>query len=292
MGLDLRARLEAALDEDLGPGDLTTEATIPEGARGRGEIVAKEALVVSGQRVVRLAFEVAAARLGHGSASFVAYQPEVADGTAVAAGTVIGRVSGDLRAILVGERLALNLLMLLCGVATHTAAVLRAAGPATFKLVDTRKTTPLWRDLEKAAVVHGGGANHRFGLFDGVLIKDNHIAGAGGVAAAVDAARARAHHLVRVEVEVSTLDELEEALEAGAEGVLLDNMDDDLLVAAVGRVADHEARTGRHVFTEASGNMTGERLARIAAIGLDLVSMGGLIHQARWADLSLRVARA
>jgi nicotinate-nucleotide pyrophosphorylase (carboxylating) len=278
---DLRQRLQLALEEDLGPGDLTTEACIPPAAIGRGVLLAKQDLVISGLSVARLAFEAAAQRVG----GFVALHEDAADGDAVARGTTIARVSGNLRAILIGERLALNLLMRACGIATHVRAVVDAVGPATFRVVDTRKTTPLWRDLEKAAVRHGGGGNHRFGLFDGVLIKDNHVAGVGGVAEAVARARDAVHHLVRVEVEVTNLTQLDEALQAGADAILLDNMDDATLAAAVARVRG----LGRDVLLEASGNMTAERMKRIAALGLDLVSMGGLIHQARWADLSLDV---
>lgn len=278
---DLRQRLQLALEEDLGPGDLTTEACIPPTAIGRGVLLAKQDLIISGLSVARLAFEAAAQRVG----GFVALHEDAADGDAVARGTTIARVSGNLRAILIGERLALNLLMRACGIATHVRAVVDAVGPATFRVVDTRKTTPLWRDLEKAAVRHGGGGNHRFGLFDGVLIKDNHVAAVGGVAEAVARARDAVHHLVRVEVEVTNLTQLDEALQAGADAILLDNMDDATLAAAVARVRG----LGRDVLLEASGNMTAERMKRIAALGLDLVSMGGLIHQARWADLSLDV---
>lgn len=279
--MQLRRRLELALDEDLGPGDLTTDATVPPEATGRAVLVAKEALVVSGQDVGRLAFEVAAARYG----TFVVYKPEAADGEVVEPGTVIGTVNGNLRAILVGERLALNLMMRMCGIASHVRRTLAEVEGATFRAVDTRKTTPLWRDLEKAAVRAGGGHNHRFGLFDGVLIKDNHIAAAGGVAVTVARVREEVHHMVRVEVEVTSLDQIPEALDAGADGLLLDNMDDATLAEAVRIV-----RAGwPHAFLEASGNMNAERMKRIAQIGLDVVSVGGFIHQARWADLSLRV---
>ena len=278
---DLSQRLALALDEDLGPGDLTTEACVGPTAMGRAELIAKQDVVVSGLSYARAAFEAAAKRYG----AFVALHEDAVDGDRVSRGATIARVSGNLRAILVGERLALNLMMRASGIATHVRAVVDAVGPATFRVVDTRKTTPLWRDLEKAAVRHGGAGNHRFGLFDGVLIKDNHIAACGGVGEAIARARDAVHHLVRIEVEVTHLGQLDEALQAGADAVLLDNMDDATMAAAVRRVRE----TGRSIGIEASGNMTAERMRRIADLGLDLVSMGGLIHQARWADLSLNV---
>lgn len=279
--MNLRARLAAALAEDLGPGDLTTEACFDAKATGRGTIVAKETLVVSGLDAARLAFEAAAAHYG----AFVVVTPLVADGDVAERGAVVARVHGSLRAMLVGERLALNLLMRMCGVATHVRRVLDEVGPTTFRAVDTRKTTPLWRDLEKAAVRHGGGHNHRFGLFDGVLLKDNHVAACGGVREAVARARAAVHHLVRVEVEVTRLDQLEDALDGGADGVLLDNMDDATIGAAVELVRTRWP----HAFVEASGGMNAARMKALAAVGLDVVSVGGFVHQARWVDLSLEV---
>ena len=155
------------------------------------------------------------------------------------------------------------------------------------RVVDTRRTTPLLRALERDAVVTGGAHNHRFALYDGVLIKDNHIAAAGGVWAAISRARRSVHHLVRVQVEVSTLEQLFEALDAGVDAVLLDNMDDDQLAEAIAVIRGSES--AQHVVIEASGNMTAERLGRISELDLDVVSMGGLIHQARWVDLSMSV---
>jgi nicotinate-nucleotide pyrophosphorylase (carboxylating) len=211
------------------------------------------------------------------------YKPVVAEGEEVAAGTVIATVEGPLASLLTGERCALNFLMHLCGIATHTREAVRAAG--FLRVVDTRKTTPLHRALEKHAVRIGGGGNHRFGLFDGILIKDNHIIAAGGILKAVERARQYAHPLVKVEVEVETLSELAEALEAGADVILLDNMDNATLAEAVGIVRNVSPK----VLLEASGNMSAERLVTMGKLGIDYVSMGGLIHQARWADLSLRI---
>jgi nicotinate-nucleotide pyrophosphorylase (carboxylating) len=272
-------RVALALEEDLGPGDLTTEATVDAASISSAIIKAKEDLVLSGLDAVRAAFDAIGKRLG----TFVSVQPAVADGTRVSAGTVVVKLHGNTRALLIGERTALNLLMRMSGIATHVARVREEVGPATFQIVDTRKTTPLWRDLEKAAVRHGGGANHRWGLFDGVLIKDNHIAAVGGVGEAVMRAREAVHHLVKIEVEVTSVDQIADAIRAGADGLLLDNMDDDTLTQAIETARALNPR----VFLEASGNMNAVRMRRIAAFGLDFVSMGGLIHQARWADLSL-----
>jgi nicotinate-nucleotide pyrophosphorylase (carboxylating) len=256
-----------ALAEDVGTGDLTTEAVVGDG-RGSARIYAKEKLVVSGQAAAAEVFR----QLG------AAYTVVVPDG-AEADGTV-ATVEGPLRALLTGERLALNFLMRLCGVATHTRDVVRRA--PGLPVLDTRKTTPLLRALEKAAVRHGGGRNHRMALYDGVMIKDNHIVAAGGIPQAVARARAVAHPLLKIEVEVESLDELRVALDAGADVVLLDNMDDATLAEAV-RVNAGRAKL------EASGGLTPERVARLATIGVDWVSMGGLIHQARWVDLSMRI---
>ena len=268
--ISLSELVRLSLAEDIGPGDLTTRATVPPTAAGEARIYAKEALVVSGQDAAVEVF----GQLG------VRYDVLAPDGASVEPGTDIGWAVGPLASIITAERVALNFLMRLSGVATHVRRC--TDGITGLDVLDTRKTTPLHRALEKAAVRHGGGKNHRFGLFDGVLIKDNHIVAAGGLREAVRRARAAAHPLLRVEVEVETLEELEWALEAGADVVLLDNMDDDLLRRAV-------AVTARRARLEASGNMTAERVRRLAGIGVDQVSMGGLIHQSRWVDLSLRV---
>ncbi len=271
--MNLTELVRLSLEEDLGQGDVTTEACVPAEAQGQARIYAKEPIVVSGHAAAGEVFR----QLG------CAYTVTAPDG-AFAGGPnddTIATVSGRCRDLLVGERCALNFLMRLSGIATHVRRVV-AAAPG-LRVVDTRKTTPLLRALEKAAVRHGGGQNHRFGLSDGVLIKDNHIVAAGGITAAVQRARAHAHPLLRVEVEVETLAELEEALAAGADDVLLDNMDDDTLREAV-RITAGRARL------EVSGGLTRERLATIATLGVHRASMGGLIHQARWVDLSMRIS--
>ncbi len=278
--MNLRALVQAALDEDVGRGDLTTDACISPDARGHGLVLAKQDLVVSGHSAAAEVFRATAERVG----GVVAYDVLVGEGSAAPRGTHISRVEGTLKTIVIAERLALNLLMRLCGIATHTRRYVDAAA-GRLQVVDTRKTTPLLRQLEKRAVVHGGAANHRFSLQDGVMVKDNHITAVGSLTEAVRRARAANHHLVRVEVEVRTLSELGEALSTAADVILLDNMDDETLAEAV-----RQARSTRpSVILEASGNMDPERIERIRDLGLDLVSAGGLIHQARWADLSLKL---
>lgn len=269
--MDLQTLVRLALQEDVGSGDVTTEACIDAESLSSGRVLAKQRLIVAGQEAAVAVFT----EMG------VQYEIVVPNGTAVEKGTVVGRVSGNARAVLTGERLALNFLMRLSGIATTTRAHVDAAQGA-FAVIDTRKTTPLHRTLEKAAVRAGGGQNHRFALYDGVLIKDNHLKACGGVSEAVARARAAAHHLLAIEVEADTLEQALEAAEAGADCVLLDNMDDDRLREAVA------ALKGK-VRTEASGNMTVERLVQLREKGIcpDQVSIGGLIHQSRWVDLSL-----
>ncbi len=269
------ARLvDLAIEEDLLLGDVTSEATIDPAHSGAARFLAKEGLVLAGTAVARAVFE----RLGAGC------RFSAADGAAVAAGTWFGEAEGPVRALLGAERTALNFLQRLSGVATATrrAVDALAAGGGRTRLLDTRKTTPGFRLLEKEAVRAGGGTNHRRSLGDGILVKDNHVAACGGVAEAVRRARARAGALLRVEVEVTDLAGLDAAIGAGADLVLLDNMDDAGIAAAVRRAA------GR-VLLEASGNMTLERLPRVAATGVDFVSMGAVTHSARAVDISLEL---
>ena len=265
----LQELVRLALEEDVGPGDRTTEACVPADAVGAARIVAKSTLVVCGHIEATEVFR----QMG------VSYEAEVAEGERVQPGTVVARITGSARAMLTGERLALNFLMKLCGIATHTRSVVE--GAKGLRVVDTRKTSPLLRAPERRAVRIGGGSNHRFALYDGILIKDNHISAAGGITAAVQAARQAAHHLLRIEVEVEDADQAAEAIDAGADVVLLDNMTDEQMASIV------DAHRGRCLF-EASGNLDAERIARLPALGIDVASMGGLIHQARWADLSMK----
>jgi len=265
--------VRAALLEDLGrAGDLTTDAVLAAGDRAEAAIVSREPGVVAGLACAELAWTLVDPE--------VRLEVLVPDGTAVTPGTVIARVAGPARAVLTGERVALNFLGHLSGVATGTATIATAIAHTRARVCDTRKTIPGLRVLQKYAVVAGGGANHRFGLDDAVLIKDNHIAIAGGVTAAVSRARAAVGHLVKIEVEVDSLAQLEELLEVGADAVLLDNMGPDLLAEAVRRV------DGRLV-TEASGRITPETAVPIAEAGVDLISVGWLTHSARVLDVGL-----
>lgn len=275
MDATTRALVDLALAEDLGPGDLTS-ALVPEGRAGQAELRAKEALVLSGTEVFTEVFRrvdpAAQVRFHRG------------DGDALAAGEVAATVEGPVRALLQAERTALNFAQRLSGVATLARAAARAVEGTGARVVDTRKTTPGFRVLEKAAVAHGGATNHRFGLFDGVLVKDNHVDAMGGIAPALAAARAVAHHLVKIECEVRTLSELDAALAAGADVLLLDNMDLETMREAARRTR----AAPRPALLEASGNVTLERLPDIAATGVDLISMGALTHSAPAADLSLK----
>ena len=275
---DATGRLIAlALGEDVGPGDRTAEACVPAEARGSGLIFAKEPLVVSGVS--------AAARVFRALDPGCELEALRGEGEEAGPGEGVLRVRGALRAILTGERTALNFLQRLCGIATLTQRYAQALAGTQTKLLDTRKTTPGMRELEKAAVRAGGGLNHRGALFDGILVKDNHAAVAGSVAEAVRRAREDAHPLLKVEAEVSTPQQIEEALKAGADMLLLDNLGDAELREAVRQVA------GR-VPLEASGGMTLDRLPRVAAAGVDYVSVGALTHSAPSVDLSLLVEGA
>ena len=268
--------IDLALEEDLGPGDVTTQAIVPPELQGEAHIRAKADLVVAGLRV--------AARVFHKLDAEIVFAAAVDDGQEVAPGTVLARLTGPVASILTGERVALNFLQRLSGIATFTRAMVAQVGGSAATLVDTRKTTPGWRVLEKYAVRLGGGRNHRLGLYDGVLIKNNHLTAAGSITEAVRQARARGHHLLKVEVEVTDLQGLEEALNAGADLILLDNMDDATLEKAV-------QLTGGRALLEASGSMTKDRLPKVAATGVNFISMGALTHSAPAVDIHLRLIK-
>jgi len=262
-----------ALAEDLGlGGDITTLATVPEGTRASGAIAARKEGTVSGIQLAHAAFKTLD--------PFAIFETVVADGDKVEAGGVIARIKGDARALLTAERTALNFLGRLSGIATLTARYVDAVAGTKARIIDTRKTTPGLRALEKFAVRCGGGVNHRFGLFDAVLIKDNHIVAAGGISRALERARAHAGHMVKVEIEVTTLDEIDEALQLSPDALLLDNMSLPTLKAAVAEVA------GR-VVTEASGGVSLESVRAIAETGVDLISVGALTHSAPVLDIGL-----
>lgn len=265
--------LRAALLEDLGrAGDLTSDAIAPIGLQASASLVSRQSGIVAGLDLVALAFRLIDDR--------VAIDRLRQDGDAVVPGDTIATIRGPARAILTAERTGLNFLCRLSGIASATASIVTTITGTKARIVCTRKTTPGLRALEKYAVRAGGGANHRFGLDDAVLIKDNHIAVAGGVGPAIARAKAGVGHLVKIEVEVDTLDQLAEMLSVGVDAVLLDNMTNDQLRRAVAMVA------GRAV-TEASGRVTPETAPAIAATGVDLISIGWLTHSAPVLDIGL-----
>ena len=267
--------IRAALAEDLGrAGDVTTDTIVPYGAEASASLVAREPGRIAGLEISSRAFTLLDPTL---RVDF-----RVADGSDVEGGTTLAVITGNARPILTGERVALNLLARMCGIATLTATVVRSVAGTGASVTGTRKTTPGLRVLEKYAVRVGGGSNHRYGLDDAVLIKDNHVAVAGGVVAAIGAARKRVGHLVMIEVEVDTLEQLDAALGAGADVILLDNMDPGMLAEAV-RLID-----GRAV-SEASGGITPETAAEIAVTGVDVISLGWLTHSAPAMDIGLDV---
>jgi len=268
--------IDLALEEDIGLGDVTTQALVPPELQGEAHVRAKETLVVAGLPV--------AARVFHKLDANLTFDAAALEGQEVSPKTVLARVTGPVASILTGERVALNFLQRLSGIATFTRNMTAQVAGTQALLVDTRKTTPGWRGLEKYAVRLGGGRNHRCGLYDGVLIKNNHLTAVGSITAAVRQARARAHHLLKIEVEVTDLAGLEEALDAGADLILLDNMDDATLKKAV------ELTKGRAIL-EASGAMTKDRLPLAAATGVDFISMGKLTHSAPAVDIHLRLVR-
>jgi len=273
----VEAAVRAALHEDLAHAgrDLTTQAVVPPGATATARIAARQPCRVAGLQLAAAAFAAIDPA--------VAFRPARADGDDLEAGGDLAEVAGSARAVLTAERTALNFLCHLSGIATVTRDAVAATAGTAARIACTRKTTPGLRALEKYAVRVGGGVNHRFGLDDGILIKDNHVALAGGVQPAVAAARRAAGHMVRVEVEVDTLDQLDAALAAGADAVLLDNMDPPTLRVAVRRLA------GRAV-AEASGGLTPETIGEVAATGVDLISLGWLTHSAPAADIGLDLA--
>lgn len=267
--------VRAALLEDLGrAGDVTTDATVPHDVVADAVIATRMTGVVSGTRAAVLAFEIIDPQ--------VECRIVACDGREVAAGDVVMRISGSARSILMAERVALNTMCRMSGISTATASFVRAVQPHRARITCTRKTTPGLRHLEKHAVRAGGGVNHRFGLDDAILIKDNHIALCGGVTEAIRRVRMRASHLSSVEVEVDTLEQLEEVLSAGVDAVLLDNMSIEDLRRAVTRI-------DRRIPTEASGDVTLGRVPDIASTGVDFISAGWLTHSAPSLDLGLDI---
>ena len=264
--------ISIGLSEDLGPGDITS-ALIPEDSEGNAELVGKSDFVLAGVEAFTEVF-------GQVDED-IDIQFNFEEGDAITAGDTVATITGPARSMLSAERVALNILQHLCGIASHTRQCVEAISQYPAKLVDTRKTMPGMRALEKRAVKVGGGLNHRFGLFDGILIKDNHIAAVGSITDAINRARDVAHHLMKIECEVTNVREFNEARAAGADIVLLDNMSLAEMKIAV-------AQNNGRVVLEASGNVTLERLPEIAETGVDLISMGSLTHSVMASDISLR----
>jgi len=266
--------IDIALQEDVGPGDITTEALVDPELQGKAVIVAKERLVLAGLDVAQKVFN----RLDPNTCCKSNYT----DGAIVKNGTTVFEIEGKLRALLIGERTALNFLQRLSGIATCVHAYVKKLGSTSVSLVDTRKTTPGWRVLEKYAVRIGGAKNHRMGLYDGILIKDNHIAACGSIGRAVVLARARASHLMKIEVEVSNLTETMEALKAGADVIMLDNME-------IGQIREAVRLIGGRAVVEVSGRVTTADLQELANAGVNLISVGALTHSAKSVDMSMRI---
>jgi nicotinate-nucleotide pyrophosphorylase (carboxylating) len=264
--------IENALAEDIHTGDITTLSVVKERHEARARLIAKEPLVLAGIEV--------AARVFHMLDPRILFTPHFCDGDMPGTGDIIAELLGDVSMLLQGERVALNLLQRMCGVATLTARYVDAVNGTGARIVDTRKTAPGLRILDKYAVRAGGGSNHRFGLYDGVLIKENHITAAGGITLAVARARVFIPHTIKIEVETETLAEVSEALACGADIIMLDNMDTASMRAAVQLIA------GRALL-EASGGVTLETVREIAETGVDIISVGALTHSARAMDISM-----
>lgn len=271
-GLD--ASLRSWLEEDIGSGDITTLAIVGPEMETTGIIHAKDTGVLAGVDVARRVFEILEPR--------ILFDAKLEDGAQLKPGTIIAEVHGSARAVLTGERLALNLLQHMSGVATRTAKLAAIAAPYGARLVDTRKTTPGLRLLDKYAVRVGGGSNHRLGLYDAMLIKDNHIKVAGGITAALERAHAYASHMTKIEIEVESLDGVREALAGGADVIMLDNMAPDLMAKAVALI-DHKA------MVEASGGIDETTLAAAARSGVDVISVGALTHSVKALDISMDI---
>lgn len=270
----IQSLIETALKEDIGSGDITTDNLVAPDVRGHGLIIAREKAVIAGLDIAYRVFEQLDPE--------IIFKPECKDGDTLMDGGIVLKVEGKLRSLLMGERTALNFLQHLSGIATHVRSYVDRLANKKVRLVDTRKTTPGLRVLEKYAVRVGGACNHRMGLYDGVLIKDNHIAACGGITKAVKHIRNNVSHLIKIEVEVSGLDEVKEAVEAGADVIMLDNMD-------FGWIKQSIEYIDKRALVEVSGRITIESLNRLADVGVDIISVGALTHSARSIDLSMRI---
>ncbi|WP_434748598.1 carboxylating nicotinate-nucleotide diphosphorylase [Paenibacillus amylolyticus] len=272
---ELVETIKGWLREDVGAGDVTTNVTVPADSKSKAVIHAKDHGVIAGITIAELVFQIVDPELR--------YTPKVNDGDAVTPGTILAVVEGSTHSLLTGERLALNLLQRMSGVATRTRSYVDALEGLKTRLVDTRKTTPGHRLLEKYAVRVGGGANHRFGLYDAVMIKDNHIKGAGSISEAVQRARAVIPHTMTIEVETENLTQVQEALQASADIIMLDNMRPDRMREAIALIREQAP----HVKVEASGNVSLETIRGIAETGVDVISVGRLTYSFESLDISL-----
>lgn len=274
MSIDDDRLIRLALEEDVGPGDVTTEGLVDIYTQGRATILAKEPLVLAGLAIAGRVFTVLDPE--------ARFESAFNDGDKVQTNNAIAAISGQLRALLTGERTALNFLQRLSGIATFTRQFVEKTRNTKVRLTDTRKTTPGWRRLEKYAVRMGGARNHRFGLYDGVLIKDNHIRACGGITKAVERLRTYKGHLLRIEVEVSNIEEVQEALQNRIDVIMLDNMDLEKVKKAVRLIA------GR-ALVEVSGGVDLDSVADLADTGVDIISAGTLTHSARAVDISMEI---
>ena len=269
--------LDLGIEEDINTGDITTESIIPESMNAAATMTAKQDGVISGLEIVKMVYD----RFQDN----VVFTPYFKDGDAVKKGDVILKVEATYPTLLCGERLSLNLFQRMCGIATETAKYVKELADTHTELFDTRKTAPGLRVLDKLAVKHGGGTNHRMGLYDMAMIKDNHIKMAGGIAKAVEQVRARIAEGIKIEVETTTLDEVNQAIEAGADIIMLDNMDTQTMTEAVKIIN----AAGKGIKTEASGNMSIPRLKEVASTGVDYISVGALTHTVKGMDISMNI---
>ena len=266
--------IDLAIEEDIATGDITTNAIIPVQAKAVAEMKAKADGVISGLEIAKRVFEK--------FEKDIVWEPLVNDGTAVKKGDIILRIEASYRTLLLGERLSLNILQRMSGIATETARYMKELAGTRTRLLDTRKTAPGLRVLDKMAVHHGGGSNHRMGLYDMIMLKDNHIKIAGGIPNAVKEARAHLPLSIKLEVETTTLEEVQQALDAGADIIMLDNMSNEAMTEAVKLIAGRAK-------TEASGNMSIPRLKEVAATGVDYISVGALTHSVTAMDISMNI---
>ena len=269
--------LDLGIEEDINTGDITTESIIPATMNAVATMTAKQAGVISGLDIVRMVYE----RFQQD----VVFTPYCKDGDSVEKGDVILKIEASYPTLLRGERLSLNLFQRMCGIATETAKYVKELDSANTELLDTRKTAPGLRVLDKLAVKHGGGTNHRMGLYDMAMIKDNHIKMAGGISKAVEQVRSKIDPQIKIEVETTNLDEVREAIAAGADIIMLDNMDNATMTEAVSIIK----AANPAIKTEASGNMNIPRLKEVAATGVDYISVGALTHTVKAMDISMNI---